>query len=46
MKYTPTLIANCLQENLEEKTQPVTNYEYLTRKANVTIDEDAGAAME
>ena len=46
VKDTPQLIYNFIQENLERNAQPVTQIDYLTKRANAVIYEDIGVAME
>ena len=46
LKYTPHLISNRLQENLEINDPTEIQHDYLTKIANAIIDEDTGIAME
>ena len=46
VKYTPQLIANCLQENVTRNNQLVTQHDYLIKTANPVIDEEKGVSVE
>ena len=46
VKYTPNLIANCIEENFPRNDLPVTPHDYLTNMSNQIIYESTGVSTE